>query len=725
MIGHTLKGAMRTTYLRVTFPFAAASRILYRGARGIVLAVCRVFAATRDGIVAGIQLTGRGIRRAIHATGRMLYQGARGIVLAIERVYNTIKDGLAAGILATGRGIRRTVLGIGSASALVFRSVINMATKALRDVSAGILSVGRAIPRSMGWTRHLIAARLAATTDAVIHRAAGNSARRVGIFIGARYRAFIFRLASTTMTLSLEDGHARLLVLRGNQIVAWRSGQIAEPPEEPAAVPEAGTKPEERAKAPVFNPLGSLLEGLPAHSKQVITDLPLYVPLLRHIPIPDVKGRFLNEIITAEVLDSVPFAQDGVDILWRIEQGDDIKEASVIAVPRDRMNVQVRMVRDSQLAPSAVYSKAASLATAVARPDVFILHMTKARTAVVLVRGGVPRIVHQLDLRGDTTEQAEAIAMGVGQVAGYHRSQRPDDDVGDLPVVVTGEVDQVRELVGLLATTLDRPVHPFEPSLECPEGFDPAEYASNIGLFLASRSKKSAKLIAAQNVLPERHQPRAITLLPPAVFAGLLALLFVAFNLTESVSAVAGELGLLDARLDIREDQAREYRLSVASQSVIDQRIVDVDLEALDLEANLLSLEQEMNILLSRISDITGNAGSSNVALSRIVPIPEGFSVSGTTDSYSGVLGYAALMRSSPNFEDAAVIQVADSTGESLAFTVVVTISTPESEETYQAPSGGGDASPAAALFGIIAGGVTVMSVAIVIDVKRRRRRLP
>ena len=352
IIGHTLNGAIRTTYLRVTFPFHAAGRMLHRGARGIVRAVWRGYAATIDGIVAGIQITGRGIRRAVYAAGRMLYQDARGIVLAIWWVYTAIKDGIVAGILATGRGIRRTVLGIGSIIALVFRSVINAATKTRQIIAVGILSVGRAIPRSMVWTRHMtaagaiIAARLATMPYAAIYRATGSLARRAGIFIGAKYRAFVFGLASTTMTLSLEDGHARLLVLKGDRIIAWRSGQIAEPPEEPAAVPEATTElgpkvasldeigPEARAEALVFNPLGSLFEGLPARSKKVITDLPLYVPLLRHIPLPDVKGRYLKEIVTAEVLDSVPFAQDEVDIQWRIEQGDGIREASVIAVPR-------------------------------------------------------------------------------------------------------------------------------------------------------------------------------------------------------------------------------------------------------------------------------------------------------------------------------------------------------------------------------------------------------
>ena len=106
-----------------------------------------------------------------------------------------------------------------------------------------------------------------------------------------------------------------------------------------------------------------------------------------------------------------------------------------------------------------------------------------------------------------------------------------------------------------------------------------------------------------------------------------------------------------------------------------------MDLETADLEANLLSLEREMNILLSRISDITGNADSSNVELSRFGPIPEGFSISGSADSYSDVLAYAASMRSSPNFEDATVLQVADSAGTRLAFTIMATIPTSKGED--------------------------------------------
>ncbi|MCI0846963.1 MAG: hypothetical protein J4N86_00430 [Chloroflexi bacterium] len=678
IIGQTLNGAIRTTYLRVTLPFSTAMRMLYRGARGVIAAAGRLGAQISAWVLFGILAPVRGIRWVFRLAGSAIAWLLRSVVFLATSVGRSIWNGIVAGIRAVNRIFLSTVHMIGPAIASVFRFAVTVSSTVLRSIRDGILSALRAIRRSIVWTWSVIVAvaimpfRLAAMSYVAMRRSTGRVSRGLAAFIGARYRAFVFGLATTSMTLSLEDSDARLLVLKGNRVIAWRSGQIAEPPEV-----EAGTGDE----APAFNPLGSLLEGLPARSKRVVAALPLHVPLLRHIPLPDVKGRYLREIVSAEVLNSVPFSQDEIDIQWRVEQGDNLREASVIAIPRDRMNGQIKILRNSQLAPSAIYSKATSLAVAVGRADVFILHMTRAQTAVILVRGGVTRIVHRLELPADINDQAEAISMGVGQVAGYHRSQRPDDDVSNLPVVVTGELDQVGELVGLLATTLGRPIHPFEPDLECPEGFSSAEFASNIGLYLASRSKKSAKMISAQNVLPERHRPKSLPVAPVAVFAGLLLLGFLAFNFSGWVSNVSAEQGLLNARLDIREDQAREFRLALARQNIVGQRIADADSEAVDLKADLVSFGQEMETLLFRLSDITGHAQSSNVELTRLVPIPEGFSVSGSADSYSDVLGYTASLRSSPNFEDATVLQVADSTAERLAFTVIVIIAESESDE--------------------------------------------
>ena len=99
------------------------------------------------------------------------------------------------------------------------------------------------------------------------------------------------------------------------------------------------------------------------------------------------------------------------------------------------------------------------------------------------------------------------------------------------------------------------------------------------------------------------------------------------------------------------------------------------------METQLLSLDQEMETLLSRIADITGNAGPSNVEIARFGHTTEGFAVNGSANRYSDVYLYAAAMRSSPNFDYAVVIQVASSGDAKFGFTVEVTIPVPAPEE--------------------------------------------
>ena len=64
-IRNTLNNVIRTAFLGVTFPFRFTGRILYRAARGIVLACV----AIKNGMTSGVRATGRGIGRTIHRAG--------------------------------------------------------------------------------------------------------------------------------------------------------------------------------------------------------------------------------------------------------------------------------------------------------------------------------------------------------------------------------------------------------------------------------------------------------------------------------------------------------------------------------------------------------------------------------------------------------------------------------------------------------------------------------
>ena len=73
--------------------------------------------------------------------------------------------------------------------------------------------------RYMRFIRRLIrrgainAVRLAAMPFIASYRAIGRTVGHGGSFIGSKYRSLAFNMATTTMTLSLDDGQAQLLVL--------------------------------------------------------------------------------------------------------------------------------------------------------------------------------------------------------------------------------------------------------------------------------------------------------------------------------------------------------------------------------------------------------------------------------------------------------------------------------------------------------------------------------
>jgi hypothetical protein len=498
-------------------------------------------------------------------------------------------------------------------------------------------------------------------------------------------------LRPTTVTLSLEDGFARIVVFSGTKIIAWKKAAIEPPAYGPVQEPEEG-----RAEPKVSRPLGTLLDALAADTnlriKRVVTDLPLYLPLLRHVPLPKVKGRYQREIIHAEVMETIPFGPGEIDLFWSVHQSvqsgssgrERSREASVVAVPRGPIDSQVQLITDSGLSLKAAYTGSAALAVAVGIPDVVVVHLNLTQGTLVMVREGIPRVVHQVEFAGRNMgidDQAAALAFAVDQVSGYQASELPKTGAAALPVVFTGELSGRDSLLRAMAKATGRPVQPYHAAGECPDGMATAEYAANIGLFQAARPKPGGqgkgRRSPALNVLPERHRPRPLPLAPAGAFAALLVLAMLAFNLTGWVSNVASEAGALAAKLDIREEQARDYRLAVARVQAFTRRTDEASLEAQELDSTLDDLKLQMETLLERLESISALAASNNVQLNRMAPEPNGFSIVGGATTHAQVLAYAAALRAAPEFENATVQQVANAAEGRLSFTVLALVPQP------------------------------------------------
>ena len=98
IIGQTLNGAIRTTYLRLTLPFSAGGRMLLNTANRLLSAAGRLVAKLSAYSLFVILAIGRGISRAVHWVGGT-------IAMAIRLVANFVVS-IIRGIEA---GIRRLV----------------------------------------------------------------------------------------------------------------------------------------------------------------------------------------------------------------------------------------------------------------------------------------------------------------------------------------------------------------------------------------------------------------------------------------------------------------------------------------------------------------------------------------------------------------------------------------------------------------------------------------
>ena len=370
-----------------------------------------------------------------------------------------------------------------------------------------------------------------------------------------------FRLRATTLTLSVENGVVRVVAFKGRDVIAWTATSLDDPPDQE----ETGVPPVEMASEAApgeTSPLGRLLKEMPKGRARLVTDMPMYAPLIRQLHLPKVSGRYRQQMILSEVLGTIPFEPKEVDVSWQLRQALEGEEAFAIAVPKGHVDSQVQIVKEANLSPSAAYTKATALAFAIGIPNAIVVHLEQDRVATVLVHESTPQVVHQQEFPWTTTnpqEQADALAAAVDQVAGYYQARSPGSESNPLPVVLTGHYPGGEQVLATLPQVLGRPVLPFAPTLDYPDDFPQDIYAANLGLFLADQARtkrwgeSDGAIGPALDVLPQRHRPRPLPVVPIGVFVAL-------FLLVGAAVVIAGPVNdkVSDAdQLSLSRDQAK------------------------------------------------------------------------------------------------------------------------------------------------------------------------
>ena len=483
--------------------------------------------------------------------------------------------------------------------------------------------------------------------------------RRTLSVVGKLSHAASTLFLKSTVAIDIEGHFIRVVAVRGRQVIAWGTAICAD---------EEHSQGMDQA-----DQLRVLLQQLPINRRRrLITSLPIHSSLMRTFEMPTMRRKYIEPVIHSEVIETIPFAVDEADIAWHYRHVVAGHEAYVTAVSKDTIDRHVNMLKTGRGKPVAAYSKAAALAFAIGLQDVVVVDLNLDSASIVLVKEWIPTVIRQVnlvDMEAAVEKRAEALAMAIEQVVS---SEKRLGDVAEIPVTTTGYLSGDEKLIEALKETLSFQLIENTPALQFPEHFPAREYASPLGLVIADKRrakpgrKLSGRKAASINLLPERHLPRPMPVVPAAIFFILLLFSYVAFGITNQVNAVESENATRLAQVTRLENQARINRILLAQEAATTNRVQALIQERAATESSLAIFENSNAELLARLETTTTTARASDVQVSDITLRPEGFLLAGRASSFSGLFQYTSGLRDSDVFENVKILRVETSGGEGL-----------------------------------------------------------
>ena len=459
------------------------------------------------------------------------------------------------------------------------------------------------------------------------------------------------------VTISLDTDVIRVVVSKGREIIAWGSVQV----ENPALVgDEPGEKPAERLKA--------LLADLGAGRSRVITDLLLNAALTRHMQLPKMRRRYIEQVVLLELQETTPFALDEMDLTWQARNNGTDHDILAVTTSRETVDNHVRAMAEAGVRARVVFSKATALAHAAGVSDAIVANIGASKAEFVLISEWVPQAVYEERHVGDVgsthKEKAEHIVRAVEEVASYAQGLDTTDSAHDLPVLLTGETPDDGPLAREIRRALHREIITMAPPLVYPEHFPPGEYATNVGLILAeevwrkTRGKTTPYEAPALNLLPERHLPRPLPAKQAVVLTGILLLGAVAFQVSDRVDAVSAEQATLSERLSQLQRQERAQRLLIGTAQATESQIRAAAGLTENLETHLSNFNVELDAALERLHVLTRTAIPPDVSVASFGQLGDGYGFRGLAPTVEAAIQYTKNLRESGLFTGAMLHQV-------------------------------------------------------------------
>lgn len=214
---------------------------------------------------------------------------------------------------------------------------------------------------------------------------------------------------------------------------------------------------------------------------------------LRAIPrlltMPKLQASMLEAAISREAKKEMPVSLENLYLSWQsLPAEGDQQRIYLLGVPREMIDVQMRMLEAAGIQPLAMDLKPLALVRAVGQEQAVIISLEEGLLDIILVVEGLPAIMRTFGLdqsQGSMEEHIDRLLGELNQTMRFYNDSHRNAMIRpNTPIYVCGRVMARPEVLAYLRNASDRPVEQPSSPLPCPDELPVLDYLANLGLAL-------------------------------------------------------------------------------------------------------------------------------------------------------------------------------------------------------------------------------------------------
>ncbi len=282
-----------------------------------------------------------------------------------------------------------------------------------------------------------------------------------------------------TVTLAIESGDLRFLSARG-RVAKWGSVPL----------------PEGLVTGGVINDpleMGRIVdETFRANDldrRRVISSIVGLRAIPRLLTMPKLQASMLEAAISREAKKEMPVSLENLYLSWQsLPPEGDQQRIYLLGVPRELVDVQVRMLEAAGIQPVAMDLKPLALVRAVGQDQAVIINLEASMLDIILVVEGLPAIMRTFGLeqsQGTMEQRIERLLTELNQTMRFYNDSHRNATIRpNTPIYVSGRSVSQPEVLAYLRHVSDRPVEQPPAPMPCPDDLPILDYFTNLGLAL-------------------------------------------------------------------------------------------------------------------------------------------------------------------------------------------------------------------------------------------------